>query len=175
MAIKSFENHLPVIDASAYVDETAVVIGHVEMGANSSVWPGAVIRGDINHVHIGSKSNIQDNSVIHVTHAGPYHPDGYATMIGNEVTVGHRTILHGCTIQDQSLIGMGSIVMDGVVIESHVLVAAGSLVPPNKVLTSGYLWIGAPVKKGKKLTRENIEEIIYSANYYSKLKDRHRV
>lgn len=173
MAIKSFERHTPKIEKSAYVDEMAVVIGDVEIGADSSVWPGAVIRGDINQIRIGEKTNIQDNGVIHVTHAGPYHPKGYITTIGNEVTVGHRVILHGCTILDQSLIGMGSIVMDGAVIESHVLLAAGSLVPPNKILESGYLWMGTPVKKIKKLTKENVEQIIYGANYYSQLKNRH--
>ncbi len=173
MPIRSFESATPTIASTAFVDATAVVIGDVTIQADSSIWPNAVIRGDIHHIQIGQRTSIQDNSVIHVTHAGPFNPDGFATTVGNNVTVGHRVILHGCDIKDNCLIGMGSVVMDGAVIESNVFLGAGSLVTPGKVLESGYLWMGAPAKKIRKLSAKELEQIEYSANYYAQLKDRH--
>lgn len=173
MAIREFEGIMPNIDPTAYVDDTALVIGDVEIGSDSSVWPYAVIRGDVNQIRIGNLTNIQDQSVLHVNHAGPYNPTGNALTLGNKVTVGHRVVLHGCTIHDQCLIGMGATVMDGVVVHSHTIIGAGSLVTPGKELKGGYLWIGSPVRRVRALSEEEITALDYSANHYVKLKNRH--
>ena len=174
MSIRHFQNIKPKIAASTFVDETALVLGDVIVGENCSIWPMTVIRGDVNTIQIGNNTNIQDNSVLHVTHDGPYNSGGYDLKIGSNVTVGHRVILHGCHISDSCLIGMGAIIMDGVIIESHTLIGAGSLVPPNKHLESGYLWMGSPARKIRKLTNDEIESIDYSAKNYSLLKEQHK-
>lgn len=173
MTIRKFNDHLPDIHPTCFIDETALVLGDVKIGENSSIWPYTAIRGDVNSITIGKNTNIQDNSVLHVTHDGPYNPGGYALNIGNNVTVGHRVILHGCDIADSCLIGMGAVIMDGVVIEPFSLIAAGSLVPPNKRLETGYLWMGSPVKKIRALTSDEIESIQYSSQHYVKLKNQH--
>jgi carbonic anhydrase/acetyltransferase-like protein (isoleucine patch superfamily) len=147
MSIRSFAGKTPTIALSSYIDKTAVIIGNVTIGENSSVWPMAVIRGDINSIRIGDKTSIQDGTVIHVNHAGDFNPTGNPVVIGNQVTIGHQVTLHGCTIFDLCLIGIGSIVMDDVVIESEVILGAGSLVPPRHRLTGGYLWLGSPAPK----------------------------
>ena len=173
MSIRKFENHSPLIHSTSYVDDTALVLGDVQIGENCSIWPMTVIRGDVNSVQIGNSTNIQDNSVLHVTHDGPYNPGGFNSKIGNNVTVGHRVILHGCEIGDSCLIGMGTTIMDGVIIEPQSLIGAGSLVTPNKRLESGYLWMGSPIRKVRKLTDEELQSIEYSALSYVKLKNRH--
>lgn len=174
MTIRTFEDKQPAIHSSSFVDSTALVIGNVQIGENCSIWPMAVIRGDVNDIHIGDNTNIQDNSVLHVSHDGPYNPGGFNLKVGNNVTVGHRVILHGCQISDLCLIGMGSTIMDGVIIESNNIIGAGSLVTPNKHLESGYLWVGSPARKVRKLTKEEIESIEYSAQSYVKLKNQHQ-
>lgn len=174
MTIRRFEKTKPAIDPSVYIDDSALVIGDVSIGNESSVWPFTVARGDVNSIRIGSQTNIQDHSVLHVTHDGPYNPGGYALKIGDRVTVGHRVILHGCTVEDDCLIGMGATVMDGAVIEQHTLLGAGSLVTPGKVLEGGCLWMGAPAKRIRRLTAEEIESIHYSAQHYIRLMKRHR-
>ena len=173
MAIREFEGIIPNIDPTAYVDDTALIIGDVEIGQDSSVWPYAVIRGDVNQIRIGNLTNIQDHSVLHVNHAGPYNPGGNALTVGNNVTVGHRVILHGCAIQDQCLIGMGTNVMDGAIVHSNCIIGAGSLVTPGKELEGGYLWVGSPVRRIRALSEDEIAALEYSANHYVKLKDRH--
>lgn len=173
MNIRPFEKKTPVIDSSSYIDPTAVVIGDVVIGKDCSVWPMTVIRGDVNSIRIGDRSNIQDSSVLHVNHAGEFNPEGDPLVIGDDVTVGHRVTLHGCTVGDRCLIGIGSIVMDGAIVESEVIIGAGSLVPRGKVLTSGYLWLGSPVKQIRPLTAEEISFLSYSAEHYSQLKDRY--
>lgn len=173
MAIRHFEDKAPEISALAYVDPEATVIGDVTIAQQSSIWPGAVLRGDIHRIQIGARTSIQDNCVMHVTHAGPFNPDGFSTTVGDDVTVGHRVILHGCCVQDRCLVGMGSIVMDGATIESHVILGAGSVVSPGKTLEGGYLWLGSPAKRVRPLTEKEIEYIPYSANYYAKLGARH--
>jgi carbonic anhydrase/acetyltransferase-like protein (isoleucine patch superfamily) len=173
VAIRRFADRQPQVHPSSFVDETALVIGDAVLAEDSSVWPMAVIRADIHAIRIGKRSNIQDGTVIHVTHAGKYNPDGFQTIVGNEVTVGHRCILHGCTIHDHCLIGMGVCVMDGATVEPQVIIGAGSLVTPGKVLTSGYLWMGAPAKCVRPLTPEEREFLSYSADFYVKLKNRH--
>lgn len=170
--IRKFANKSPQLGEAVYVDETAVVIGDVNVGTDSSIWPMAVLRGDINQIIIGERSNIQDGSVIHVTHAGQFNSQGYATIIGDEVIVGHKAVLHGCTIHNHVLIGIGVIVMDGATIESHVIIGAGSLIPPHKKICSG-LWIGSPAKKIRDLTDQELAFLSYSTNYYVELKNRY--
>jgi len=174
MNIRSYNKVMPAIHASAYVDEQAVVIGDVAIGADSSLWPMVVARGDVNFIRIGARSSIQDGSVLHVTHAHPDVPDGHPLLIGDEVTVGHNVTLHGCTVGDGCLIGMGSIVLDGAVLESGVLLGAGSLVPPGKILQGGYLWMGSPVKKVRPLTDVERARFGYSAAHYVRLKENYR-
>lgn len=170
MSIRSYKDHHPEIADSAYIDEAAVVIGDVAIGADSSVWPMAVIRGDVNYIRIGNRTSIQDGSVLHVTHPHEAVPDGHPLLIGNEVTVGHNVTLHGCTINDRCLIGMGSTILDGAIIEEGVLLGAGSLVPPGKTLEGGYLWIGSPVKRARPLTEAEKEWLSYSAAHYVRVK-----
>lgn len=174
MTLRSFESFTPSVAPSAFVDSTALVIGQTFIGHDSSIWPFVVVRGDIHRITIGERSNIQDATVIHVTHDGPFNPGGFATTIGSDVTVGHKAMLHGCTIGDRVLIGMGAIVMDGAVVESDVVIGGGSLVPPGKRLESGFLYVGAPVKQLRKLTEKEMAFFCYSAARYVELKDRHK-
>ena len=174
MSIRSFEQHTPRIHPAAYVDVTALVIGDVEIGADSSIWPMSVIRGDIQRIRIGARTSIQDGTVIHVTHDSRFCPGGQPTLIGNDVTVGHKVILHACTIEDFCLIGMGAIVMDKAVVCSRVTVGAGSVVPSGKVLESGFLYVGSPVQRVRPLNERELEFLEYSAQNYRRLKERHR-
>ena len=174
MAIRNFENHTPKIAASAYIDELAVVIGDVEIGEDVSVWPSTVIRGDVNSIRIGDKSNIQDGSVLHVTHDSEYAPGGFPLTIGEGVTVGHKVILHACTIGDYSLVGMGSTVLDGAVLEDKVMLGANSLVSPGKILESGYLYLGSPAQKVRELKASELAWLEYSAAHYVVLKNRYQ-
>ncbi|MBK1692057.1 gamma carbonic anhydrase family protein [Ectothiorhodospira mobilis] len=171
--LRSYEGHIPRVPLSAWVDETALVIGDVILGADASVWPMAVLRGDVNAIRVGAASNIQDGSVLHVTHDGPYSPGGLALEVGHEVTVGHRAVLHACRIRDRVLIGMGSVVMDGAEIGADTILAAGSLVPPGKTLEGGYLWQGSPAQQVRPLTDGERDQLRYSAQHYVQLKDRH--
>jgi carbonic anhydrase/acetyltransferase-like protein (isoleucine patch superfamily) len=155
------------------VDERALVIGAVRLGEDSSVWPMCVVRADIQRIEIGARSNIQDGSVLHVTHDSEYHPGGQALIIGEGVTVGHHALLHACTVEDDCLIGMGSIVLDGAVIRAGAMLGAGALVPPGKDLEGGYLWVGRPARRRRALTDRERESIRYSAAHYVALKDRH--
>lgn len=159
----------PELAAGAWVHPRATVIGEVSLGRDASVWPGAAIRGDVNSIVIGAASNIQDNSVLHVSHKTPENPAGGPLVIGARVTVGHSVILHACTIADECLIGMGSIILDRAVVEQHVLLGAGSLVPEGKVLESGHLYLGRPAKLVRALTAEEIAYFAYSAEHYVKL------
>ena len=169
--IRSFRGVTPRIGENSYIDESAVVIGDVEMGDNCSVWPLTVIRADINKIRIGNNTNIQDGSVLHVTHQGPFSPDGAELHIGDQVTVGHKVLLHGFRIGNQCLIGMGSIVTDNAVIEDRVMIGSGSLVPPNKVLESGYLYLGNPVVQKRPLSEREIEFLSYVSEHYVLMKE----
>lgn len=171
MTIRSFKGVLPTIATGAYVDDSAAVIGNVELGEDASIWPMCSIRGDVNVIRIGARTNIQDGSVIHVTHRYGDLPEGHPTRIGNDVTVGHKVMLHGCTVEDLCLIGMGSTVLDGAIIRSRVLLGAGSLVPEGKDLEGGYLWLGRPAKKMRELTEQEMKWFEYSAMHYVKLKN----
>ena len=159
----------PRLEPGAWVHPRATLIGEVTLGADASVWPGAVIRGDVNSIAIGAATNIQDNSVLHVSHRTPVNPTGGPLVIGARVTVGHSVILHACTVADECLIGMGSIILDRAVIERHVLLGAGSLVPEGKVLESGHLYLGRPAKMVRPLTDEEIAYFSYSAQHYVQL------
>lgn len=170
MSIRSFKNIQPTLGKGAYVDQDAVVIGDVHLGEHSSVWPCAVIRGDVNSIRIGDYTNIQDNSILHVTHQSEIFT-GAPLSIGHYVTVGHAVVLHGCTIQDFCLIGMKTVILDNAIIEPYVIVGAGSLVSPNKRLESGYLYLGSPAKKVRPLTEEEKVFLKYSAEHYVKLKN----
>lgn len=172
MTIRTFQGVPPKIGNNAYVDPCALVVGDVDLGDDTSVWPMTVIRGDVNQVRIGKRTNIQDGSVLHVTHVGSSN-NGHALNIGADVTVGHKVILHGCTIQDRVLIGMGATIMDGVVIESDVVIGAGSLVAPGKVLESGYLYLGSPAKRVRPLTDFERAFFTYSAEHYATLKNQY--
>lgn len=169
--IRSYQDKTPSIGAGGYIDESAVVIGDVVIGKNSSVWPLTVIRADINKIRIGDNTNIQDGSVLHVTHRGDYSPDGAELNIGDQVTVGHKALLHGCRIGNRCLIGMGSIITDNAIIEDHVIIGSGSLVPPGKTLESGYLYLGNPAVRKRALTEKEIEYLSYVANHYVLLKE----
>lgn len=173
VAIRSYQGIGPQLGERAFVDASAVVIGDVQLGEDSSVWPMAVVRGDMQRIRIGQRSSVQDGSVLHITHAGPFNPDGYPLLIGDEVTIGHNVTLHGCTLGNRILVGMGSIVMDGAVVEDEVVIGAGSLVPPGKRLESGYLYVGSPVKQARALTDKERAFFAYSAANYVKLKELH--
>ncbi|MEZ0232478.1 MAG: gamma carbonic anhydrase family protein [Methylophilaceae bacterium] len=171
--IESYQGIAPDIAEGVFIHHSATVIGDVSLGEDVSIWPGTIVRGDVNHIRIGKGSNVQDLSMLHVSHKSSWAPDGSPLMIGQNVTIGHRVILHGCTIEDECLIGMGSIVMDNVIVQKHVLVGAGSLVPEGKVLESGYLYLGSPAKKVRALTDAEIAHFIYSANHYMRLKNQY--
>ena len=171
MNIREFNHIIPTLGERVFIDDTAVIIGEVTIGDDSSVFPTTVIRGDVNSISIGARTNIQDGSVLHVSHRHPENPAGDPICIGDDVTVGHRVVLHGCTIENQCLIGINSVVMDNVVVESHVIIGANSLVPPNKRLKSGYLYLGSPVKQVRPLSEEEISFLSYSAEHYVRLKD----
>ncbi|WP_455565994.1 gamma carbonic anhydrase family protein [Paenalcaligenes hominis] len=170
-AVRRFKTYTPQFGQRVWVDPSAIVIGDVQMGDDGSVWPAAVIRGDMHRIRIGARCSIQDGSVLHITHAGPFNPDGFALTIGDEVTVGHKVILHGCTLGNRILVGMGSIVMDGAVIEDEVILGAGSVVPPGKRLESGYLYVGSPAKAVRALRTEEKAFFSYTASNYVRLKD----
>ncbi|MGY4532231.1 carbonic anhydrase/acetyltransferase-like protein (isoleucine patch superfamily) [Pseudomonas sp. TE3786] len=173
MAIRTYQGVTPQLGAKVFVDASAVVIGDVQLGEDSSVWPLTVIRGDMHRIRIGARTSVQDGSVLHITHAGPFNPDGFALLIGDDVTIGHKVMLHGCTLGNRILIGMGSTVMDGAVIEDDVILGAGSLVPPGRVLESGFLYVGSPAKQARPLTDKERAFFTYSAANYVRLKDQH--
>jgi gamma-carbonic anhydrase len=163
-----FKGKIPQIEATAWLAPNCTVIGETSIGAHSSVWFGAVLRGDVNFIRIGEYTNIQDNAVIHVT------TNGKPTIIGNRVTVGHAAILHACTIKDEALVGMGATVLDGALIQTHSMVAAGALVSPGKVVESGWLWAGVPAKPVRKLTEEELAYLAWSATHYAALSQHYR-
>ncbi len=173
-SIRPFENHIPQIDPSAWVDETAVVIGDVALGPGASVWPQCVVRGDIHRILIGAGTNIQDGSILHVSHDSRFRPGGAPLIIQERVTVGHQAVLHGCEIGELCLIGIGARVLDGAVIEPRTLLGAGALVTPGQLLSGGYLWVGTPARRVRVLTDQELEYLEYSAAHYVRLAQRHR-
>lgn len=167
---RQFNGISPKLEDTCYIDSSAIVVGDVQVGTHSSLWPYVVARGDVNFIRIGSRSNIQDASVLHVTRKSQTLPNGYPLYIGDDVTVGHKVMLHGCTLGDRILVGMGAIIMDGAVVQDDVMIAAGALVPPNKTLESGFLYVGSPVKQARPLTEEEKAFLAKSAQNYVELK-----
>lgn len=171
--IRAFEDSHPVLGPRAFIDPTALVIGNVSMGADSSCWPYAVVRGDVNEIRIGARTNLQDHSIVHVTHDSGYHPGGFATAIGDDVTVGHRVTLHGCRLGNRILVGMDTVILDGVEIGDDTIIGAGSLITQNKTLHGGYLYLGRPARAVRALSDDERERLSYSAAHYVRLKDRY--
>jgi carbonic anhydrase/acetyltransferase-like protein (isoleucine patch superfamily) len=166
--IRAWGGKAPRLADSVWVADGAVIIGDVEIGPESSVWFGAVVRGDVNHIRVGARTNLQDYSVLHVTSGT--HP----TIVGDDVTLGHRATLHGCTVKDRCLVGIGATVMDGAVVGEEAMVAAGSLVPPGMVVPPGMLALGSPAKVKRQLTREEIEYFRKSAANYAGYAEQYR-
>lgn len=171
MPLEAYRDSSPVIGTQVYLHASCQIIGEVTLGDDSSVWCGAVLRGDVNRIVIGRGTNIQDLSVGHVSHKTSDKPAGSPLIVGDYVTVGHSVILHGCTIGNECLIGMGSIIMDDVVIPDRVIIGAGSLVSPGKQLESGMLYMGRPAKAVRKLSDDELAYLMYSAEHYMRLKD----
>ena len=167
--IRPYLDTHPKIDSTCYIDELSVVIGDVILAENVSVWPFAVIRGDVNLIRIGRNSNVQDHAMLHVSHKNDSKPEGSPLIIGEDVTIGHHVTLHGCTIGNRVLVGINTIVLDDVIIEDDVMIGAGSLVPPRKRLESGFLYMGSPVQKVRPLTEKEKAFLPYSAQNYVKV------
>ncbi|MEY3006151.1 MAG: hypothetical protein RI942_493 [Pseudomonadota bacterium] len=172
-SVRNFKQWTPKLGARVFVDNSAVVLGDVELGDDVSVWPQVSIRGDMHKIKVGARTSVQDNSVLHITHAGPFNPNGWPLLIGDDVTIGHSVTLHGCTVGNRVLIGMGAIVMDGAIVEDEVVIAAGSLVTPGKRLESGFMYAGSPAKQVRPLKDKERAFFTYSANNYVKLKEEH--
>lgn len=172
-SIRSFKGISPTLGNRVYVDPAATVIGDVVLGDDVSVWPGAVIRGDMHRIRIGNRSNVQDNAVLHITHASDFNPGGYPLTIGDDVVIGHRALLHGCTLGNRILVGNGAIINDGAIIEDEVIIGAGCVVPPGKTLESGYVYVGNPCKQARALKDSERRFFTYSPANYVKLKDQY--
>ncbi|QXP91949.1 gamma carbonic anhydrase family protein [Methylococcus capsulatus] len=173
MAIQTYNGIHPTLGHNVFVAESAFVAGDVSLGDDVSIWPCVVARGDVHRIEIGPATNIQDGSVLHVTQPSAFNEAGFPLIVGAGVTVGHRAVLHGCTIGDLCLIGIGAIVMDGAVIEDRVMVGAGTLVPPGKRLESGYLYVGSPVRQARPLKDSELEFLVHSRDGYVKLKNQY--
>ena len=169
--LRPWRDNWPVLGERVFVDPAAVVIGQVTLGDDSSVWPTAVIRGDVNVITVGARSNVQDGCVLHVTHDGPYWPGGFRLAVGDDVTLGHRAVLHGCRIGNRCLIGMGALVMDGAVVADEVLIGGGAVVTPGKECESRSLYAGSPARRVRALQPAEIELLPYSARHYVAIKD----
>lgn len=171
MTLRTFKGTTPRLGARVYIDPACVVLGDVTLGDDCSVWPMTVIRGDMHRIRIGARCSIQDGSVLHITHASDYNPEGYPLTLGDDVTVGHKALLHGCTIGSRVLVGMGATVMDGVIVEDEVIIAAGAVVTPGKHLESGHVYAGNPAKPLRALKEGERAFFTYTAGNYVKLKD----
>ena len=173
MNIRAFNGIVPKRGSNTYIDVDAVVIGDVELGDDVSIWPCAVVRGDVHHIRVGARSSIQDGAVLHVTHDGPYTPGGSPLLIGADVTVGHAAVIHACTIEDACLIGIHATILDGAVVRRHSMIGAGALVSPGKLVGEGELWLGNPARCVRKLSDIEIEKLYYSAQNYVRLKNQY--
>ncbi|MCV6615166.1 MAG: gamma carbonic anhydrase family protein [Cellvibrionaceae bacterium] len=171
--IRSHKGIRPKFGQRVMIDPAAVVIGDVVLGDDCSVWPCAVIRGDMHRIRIGARTSVQDGSVLHITHASKFNPDGWPLTIGDDVTIGHSVNLHGCTLGNRILVGVGTTIMDGAVVEDEVIIGAGSMVPPGKRLEGGYLYVGSPAKQARPLKDSEQEFFRYTAANYVKLKDQY--
>ena len=173
-SIRSFHGFEPAVSPTAYVDPAAHVIGHVALGHDSSIWPGAVVRGDAHLIRIGERTNIQDGALLHVTHDTQYTLGGFALTIGSDVTIGHGAALHGCTVQDACLIGMHATILDGTLIKRHALIGAGAVVAQGRVVGEGELWVGNPARCVRLLSSDEIQQIYYAARQYVRLKSQYQ-
>lgn len=171
LSIRPYKNISPTLAEGVYIDESAVVIGNVTIGRDSSVWPHTTIRGDMHHITIGERCSIQDNSVLHITHDSDSDPGGWPLTLGDDVTVGHSAVLHGCTIGNRVLVGIGAKLMDGVVVEDEVMIGAGALVPPGKTLKSGFVYMGTPCKSVRPVSDAERDFFTYGTANYVKLKN----
>lgn len=169
--IRAYKGVRPQLGSRVMIDPTSVVIGDVTLADDVGIWPLVVIRGDVNRITIGKRTNIQDGSVLHLTHKSADNPEGHPLVIGEDVTVGHKAMLHGCTVGNRVLVGMGSVLLDGVIVEDDVMIGAGSLVSPGKRLERGYLYLGSPARKVRPLTEAELSGLVYSANNYVRWKD----
>ncbi len=170
-SIRPYKGISPLLGQNVYVSDLSVLVGDIQIGDDCGIWPFVAARGDVNTIRIGQRTNIQDGTVLHVTRRSAKKPSGSPLTIGDDVTIGHKAMLHGCRVGNRILIGMGAIIMDDAVIQDDVIVAAGSLVPPNKVLDSGFLYVGNPVKKARPLSDEEISFLKTSASNYVILKN----
>lgn len=169
--LRNYLNYFPQVGQRVMLDSSSVIIGDVRLDDDVGIWPLVVIRGDVNYIQIGARTNIQDGTVIHVVHKSPELPQGYPVIIGEDVTVGHKAMLHGCTIGNRVLVGMAAIVLDGAIIEDDVLIGAGSLVSPGKRLASGYLYLGSPARQARALTSAERQGLLESASHYVQWKN----
>jgi len=169
--LRSYKGVFPSLASRNYIDISAVIVGDVSIGNDVSIWPLVAARGDVNRISIGSRTNIQDGTVLHVTRKSLHNPNGNPLIIGEDVTVGHMCMLHGCTLGNRILVGMGAIIMDGTIIEDDVFIGAGTVVPPNKTLKSGYLYVGNPMKQVRKLKESEKAFLKQSAINYVELKN----
>ncbi len=169
--LRQFKECQPVIGKNVYIDESAVVIGDVTIGDDVSIWPTTVIRGDVESIKIGEGTNVQDGTVLHVSHSGDYSGEGHPLNIGKGVTIGHRAVVHACTVGDYCLVGIGAIILDDAVLEDYVMLGAGALVPPGKTLEGGYLYVGAPARQVRPLKDSEKEFLEYSYQHYIELKN----
>lgn len=169
--IRPFKGIPPQLGVRVYVDPSANLIGDVHLGDDVSLWPGAVVRGDVERIRIGARTNVQDGAVLHVTHDGPYSSGGSPCMVGMDVTIGHAAVVHACTIEDACLIGMHSTILDGAIVRHHAMVGAGALIAPGKIVGVGELWLGNPARCVRRLSDSEIEQLHYSAAHYVRLKD----
>ncbi|WP_224745708.1 gamma carbonic anhydrase family protein [Neiella litorisoli] len=169
--LRPYKGITPTLGNNCYIDPSCVLMGDIHIGDESSIWPLVAARGDVNVIRIGQRSNVQDGSALHVTHKNPANPEGYPLIIGDDVTVGHKAVLHGCVIGNRVLVGMGAIVLDGAVVEDDVMIGAGTLVPPGKRLESGHLYVGSPAHKKRPLTEQEIAGLQKSADNYVQWKN----
>jgi carbonic anhydrase/acetyltransferase-like protein (isoleucine patch superfamily) len=170
MPIQSYLGTRPTLGEGVYVDPTALVIGDVVLGDQVSVWPMAVVRGDVNRIHIGARSNVQDGSVLHVSRPYPGNDTGWPLLIGEDVVIGHKVVVHGCTIGNRVLVGIGAIVLDGVFVEDDVMIGAGAVVTPGKRLEAGGLYVGNPARRSREMTPAEVARIPIMADWYVRLK-----
>jgi len=173
-AVRAYQGVEPALGARVYVDPQAAVIGRVTLGDDVSIWPMAVLRGDVNTIRLGDRSNVQDGCVLHVTHDGPFSPGGLPLAVGDDVTVGHHAVLHACTLGSRILVGMGAIVLDGAIVEDEVIIGAGAVVPPRKRLPARTLWVGNPARQLRELSARELEQFTYLSRHYVRIKDGYR-
>lgn len=169
--LRPYQGVYPTLANNVFIDTSSILVGDIELGEDASIWPLVAARGDVNHIRIGDRTNIQDGTVLHVTRKTPGLPDGHPLIIGDDVTIGHKAMLHGCRVGNRVLVGMGAIILDGAIIEDEVIIGAGSLVPPGKQLKSGYLYVGSPVKQVRPLTDKERTFLPASAANYVRLKN----